>query len=92
MVVFFFILIFVDMKASINTYVECSKSSNMGTTIRQYCIDCGITIHKLECVPIYSSLLGKVFGMERETINFHIEGDLNHLENFKRQLEKLAKD
>ena len=92
MVVFFFILIFVDMKASINTYVECSKSSNMGTTIRQYCIDCGITIHKLECVPIYSSLLGKVFGMERETIYFHIECDLNHLENFKRQLEKLAKD
>jgi hypothetical protein len=91
-VVFFFILIFVDMKASINTYVECSKSSDMGTTIRQYCIDCGITIHKLECVPIYSSLLGKVFGMERETIYFHIEGDLNHLENFKRQLKELAKD
>ena len=80
------------MKASINTYVECSKSSNMGTTIRQYCIDCGITIHKLECVPIYSSLLGKVFGIERETIYFHIEGDLNHLENFKRKLEKLSKD
>jgi hypothetical protein len=30
--------------------------------------------------------------MERETIYFHIEGDLNHLENFKRQLKELAKD
>jgi hypothetical protein len=80
------------MKASINTYIECSRSWNFSTKIRQYCIDCGITIHKLECVPIYSSLLGKLFGMERETIYFHIEGDVNHLENFKRQLKELTKD
>jgi len=91
-VVFFFILIFVDMKASINSYIECPKSSDMSSAIRQYCVDCGITIHKLECVPVYSSLLGKVFGLERETVYFHIEGDEVHLINFKRQIEELAKD
>jgi hypothetical protein len=79
------------MKASINSYIECSKSLDMSTAIRQYCVDCGIAIHKLECVPIYSSLLGKVFGMERETVYFHIEGDEGHIRNFKKQIEKLAK-
>lgn len=79
------------MKASINSYIECSKSLDLSTAIRQYCVDCGITIHKLECVPIYSSLLGKVFGMERETVYFHIEGDEGHIRNFKKQIEKLAK-
>lgn len=80
------------MKASINSYIECSKSLDMSSAIRQYCLDCDITIHKIECVPVYSSLLGKVFGLQRETVYFHIEGDEEHLRNFKRQIEKLAKD
>lgn len=79
------------MKVVINSYIECPVKMDMIGKIRQYCHECGIVVHNVECGPVYARFLDKIFGVKREIVYFHIEGEEAYLRNFKAYLKELAK-
>lgn len=78
------------MKHNINTWVEAPKSKNVLNAIKKYCLETGLTVHKLESVPVGRDFLDRLCAVDRETIYFHVEGDYNALNNLKIQLEAQA--
>jgi hypothetical protein len=79
------------MKVVINSYVECPVKMDMVGKIKQYCHECGIVIHNIDRGPVYARFLDKIFGVKREIVYFHIEGEEAYLRNFKAHLKELAK-
>lgn len=77
-------------KGEINSCIEGPCRYNIGTQIRNYCINNGLTIHKIDIVPINTSFFDRVLDGKMETIYFHISGNIDTLKVLSENLKRLA--
>ena len=77
-------------KGEINSWIEGPCKYNIGTQLRNYCIDNGLTIHKIDIVPINTSFFDRILDGKKETIYFHISGNIDTLKVLSENLKRLA--
>lgn len=72
--------------ATWNSWVEAPKSQNIKTKIKQRCIELGITIHNIYTEDVNNDTLDKILLINRETIFFKIEGNVDSVKQFHSEM------
>ncbi len=74
----------ISRPATWNAWVEAAKSDNMEIQIRKWANTNNVAIKSLYSKDCYRDFFDKILGIRRETVFFHLEGDLEKLDGLKR--------
>jgi hypothetical protein len=77
-------------KGEINSWIQGPCRYNLSTQIRNFCVNNGLTIHKMETVPINTSFFGRILDGKMETIYFHVTGNMDSLNILSETLKRFA--